>query len=174
MADTGQPIGALPDAGALADTDLLEIERPGEPPMGLRASVAAMAARVLAKIVPGSGMRIVIANGEATLSVGGAAVLDVVGSVTLGLAHADRFIRCNSTTALTLTVPAQATVAWPDDIQLEGVQWGAGAVTFVGASGVTIRRSAKISATTDGQYAPWGLKRVGLNEWLLFGQMGSG
>ena len=99
--------------------------------------------------------------------------MDITGSTTLGLQHADRFIRCTSATATTITVPAQATVAWPDDIQLEGVQWGAGAVTFVGASGVTIRRSAKISATTDGQYAPWGLKRVGLNEWLLFGQMGS-
>ena len=117
----------------------------------------------------GSGIAIV----EGVISSGGAAVVDITASGSLGLQHADRFIRCNSTTALTLTVPAQATVAWPDDIQLEGVQWGAGTVNFVGASGVTIRRSAKISATTDGQYAPWGLKRVGLNEWLLFGQMGS-
>ena len=117
----------------------------------------------------GSGIRIA----GTTLSAGGAAVVDITGSTTLSLAHADRFIRCNSATAMTITVPAQATVPWPNDIQLEGAQWGTGAVTFVGASGVTIRRSSKITATTDGQYAPWGLKRTGLNEWLLFGQMGS-
>ena len=173
MADTALPIGGLPDAGALADTDLLEIERPGEPPLGLRASMLAVAARVLAKFVAGSGVRIAIAGGEATLSSGGAAVVDITGSTTLGLQHADRFIRCNSASAMTITVPAQATVAWPDAIQLEGAQWGAGAVTFVGASGVTIRRNSKLTATTDGQYATWGLKRVALNEWLLFGQMGS-
>lgn len=117
----------------------------------------------------GSGIRIA----GSVISSGGAAVVDITTSSTLGLQHADRFIRCNSATAMTITVPAQATVAWPDDIQLEGAQWGAGAVTFVGASGVTIRRSSKIAATTDGQYAPWGLKRVALNEWLLFGHMGS-
>ena len=117
----------------------------------------------------GSGIRIV----GTTLSSGGAAIVDITGTTTLGLQHADRFIRCTSTSATTITVPAQATVAWPDAIQLEGAQWGAGAVTFVGASGVTIRRNSKITATTDGQYAAWGLKRVALNEWLLFGQMGS-
>lgn len=117
----------------------------------------------------GSGIRIA----GSVISSGGAAVVDITASGTLGLQHADRFIRFNSATAMTITVPAQATVAWPDDIQLEGAQWGAGAVTFVGASGVTIRRSTKVTATTDGQYAPVGLKRIGLNEWLLFGQMGS-
>lgn len=124
-------------------------------------------------IVAASGMKATEVAGVVTLESGGAAVVDITTSTTLGLQHADRFNRCDSATAMTITVPAQATVAWPDGIQLEGCQWGAGAASFVGAAGVNVRRSNKITATTDGQYAPWGLKRVGLNEWLLFGQMGS-
>ena len=174
MVDTAVPIGALDPAGALEDTDKLEVERgDAESAAGLRTTVAGIVARVLAKFTAGSGVRITIADGQATLSAGGAAVVDITASTTLGLVHADRFIRCTSASATTITVPAQATVAWPADIQLEGAQWGSGAVTFVGAAGVNIRRNSKLTATTDGQYATWGLKRIGVNEWLLFGQMGS-
>lgn len=49
MADTAQPIGGLPDAGALADTDKLEIERgDGAEAVGLRTTVADIAAAVAA------------------------------------------------------------------------------------------------------------------------------
>lgn len=175
-------IGSMTEVSALADTDMLEIERPdgdplAEPPVPnswWRVTAAKIAAHVLGKIVQGSGMRLSQAGGQLTLASGGAVIVDITGSAyTLGLVNMDRFNRCNNATAQTITIPTQAAVAWPDDIQLEGAQWGAGAVTFVGASGVTIHKSSKITTTTDGQYSPWGLKRTGLNEWLLFGQMGS-
>ncbi len=172
-------ISNMTEASALADTDMLEIERPdGSPPTTpnswWRVTAAKIAAYALGKIVQGSGMRLSLTSGQLTLASGGVSSVEITGaSATLALTHADRFIRCNNATAQTITIPPQASVAWPDDIQLEGAQWGAGAVTFVAGSGVTIRKSSKITATTDGQYSPWGLKRVGLNEWLLFGQMGS-
>ena len=125
-------------------------------------------------IIAGSGIKSTEDEGTVTLEGVGASIVEITGaSATLGLSHANRFVRCNNATAQTITIPTQVTVAWPDNIQLEGAQWGAGAVTFVGASGVTIRRNSKITATTDGQYSAWGLKRVGSNEWLLFGQMRS-
>lgn len=180
MADeTAYSIGSMTEVSALADTDMLEIERPdGAPPTTpnswWRVTAANIASYALSKIVQGSGMRLSLSGGQLTLASGGAAIVDITGSAyTLGLTNMDRFNRCNNATAQTITIPTQATVAWPDNIQLEGAQWGAGAVTFVGAAGVNIRKSNKITATTDGQYSPWGLKRVGLNEWLLFGQMGS-
>lgn len=159
----------LPPAGALQDADVFPLQRGVGEGSTQRTTLAAMASAVLGKLVPGSGIRLE----GATISSGGASIVDVTTSTTLDLSHADRFIRCNSATAITITVPAQATVAWPDGIQLEGCQWGAGAVTFVGASGVNVRRNSKITATTDGQYSAWGLKRVAENEWLLFGQMGA-
>jgi hypothetical protein len=177
MADeTAYSIGSMTEVSALADTDMLEIERPSAelPNSWWRVSAIKIANYVLGKIVQGSGTRVTLAAGQLTLESGGAAIVDITGSsATLGLQHMNRFNRCNNATAQTITIPTQAVVAWPDDVQLEGVQWGAGAITFVAASGVNIRKNSKRTSTTDGQYAPWGLKRVGANEWLLFGELGS-
>lgn len=181
MADeTAFSIGSMQPVASLAASDLLEIERPDGDPEAIpavrnswwRASVLQLATYVLGRVAAGSGMRVALTGDQLTLESGGAAVVDITGgAATLGLQHMNRFCRCNNSAAQAITVAAQSTVAWPDNIQLEGAQWGAGAVTFIAAAGVTIRRSSKITATTDGQYAPWGLKRVGVNEWLLFGQM---
>ncbi|WP_313248822.1 hypothetical protein [Stenotrophomonas acidaminiphila] len=180
MADeTAYSIGSMTEVTALADTDMFEIERPdGAPPTTpnswWRVSAAKIAAYVLGKVVQGSGMRLSLAGGQLTLESGGAASVEITGSAaTLGLSNMNRFNRCNNATAQTITIPPQSSVAWPDDIQLEGAQWGAGAVTFVAGSGVTLRKRSNRTATTDGQNAPWGLKRTGLNEWLLFGDFGS-
>lgn len=131
-------------------------------------------AAVLGGVKVGAGLAVA---GDGTLSTSASStgvVMQVTGAaVTLGLTHVGNFLQCNNATAQTITIPAQATVAWPDYTQVEGAQWGAGAVTFVAGSGVTLRKSSDITATTKGQYSPWGLKRVGLNEWLLFGKMGN-
>lgn len=182
MSETAYSIGSMPEAAALTDSDMLELERPdgnptADPPVPnswWRLTALKLAVYVLGKVVAGSGMRLGLVDGQLTLESGGASIVDVTGaSAVLGLAHLNRSLKCSHAAAQTITIPAQATVAWPDNIQLEGWQHGAGAVTFVGAAGVTVRRSNKITATTDGQYTPWGLKRIGLNEWLLFGAMGT-
>ena len=177
MADeTAYSIGGMTEATALADTDMLEIERPEAtlPNSWWRVTALKIANYVLGKVVAGSGMTPSLASGQLTLESGGSAIVEITGSAaTLGLSNMNRFNRCNNATAQTITIPPQSSVAWPDDVQLEGAQWGAGAVTFVAGSGVTLRKSSKITATTDGQYSPWGLKRTGLNEWLLFGDLGS-
>lgn len=177
MADeTAYSIGSMTEVPAVADTDMLEIERPesGPPNSWWRTSALKLASYVLGKVAAGSGMRIALAGGVLTLESGGARSVVITGSsYTLGLVNMDRFNQCNHPTAQTITIPPQSSVAWPADIQLEGAQLGVGKVTFVGGSGVNIRKIDKITATTDGQYAPWGLKWISPNEWLLFGQMGS-
>lgn len=183
MADeTAYSIGSMDEVQMLADTDMLEIERPDGNPAAespvpnswWRLPAAKIAGYVLGKIVQGSGMRLSLNSGQLTLESGGAASVEISGSAaTLGLSNMNRFNRCNNATAQTITIPPQSSVAWPDDIQLEGAQWGAGAVTFVAGPGVTLRKRSNRTATTDGQNAPWGLKRTGLNEWLLFGDLGS-
>lgn len=125
-------------------------------------------------VTAGSGISVSRTGATVTVEGVGSAVVDITGaSATLGLAHANRFIRCNHTAAQTITIPPQASVAWPDNVQIEGAQWGAGAVTFVAGSGVTLRKSVDITATTKNQYSTFGLKRVATNEWLLFGKMGA-
>ena len=125
-------------------------------------------------IAAGSGITKTTAGSTVTLESGGATSVEITGaSATLALTHANRFVKFNNATAQTITIPPQSSVAWPADAQIEGAQWGAGAVTFVAGSGVTIRKSSKITATSDAQYAPLGLKRVAADEWLLFGNFGS-
>lgn len=177
MADeTAYSIGSMSEVPTLADTDMLEIERPEAtlPNSWWRVTALKIANYVLGKVVAGSGIRASLAYGQLTLESGGSAIVEITGSAaTLGLTNMNRFNRCNNATAQTITIPPQSSVAWPDDVQLEGAQWGAGAVTFVAGSGVTLRKRSNRTATTDGQFAPWGLKRTGLNEWLLFGDLGS-
>lgn len=121
-----------------------------------------------------AGQMQVIASGVEGTSGDATPVVDITGaSATLSLSHAGCFVRCNNASAQTITIPPQSAVAWPDNAQIEGAQWGAGAVTFTQGAGVTIRKKTNRSATTDGQYAPFGLKRVGLNEWFLFGDLGT-
>ena len=172
-------IGSMTEVSALADTDMLELERPdGDPPTTpnswWRCTALKLGNYVLGKIAAGSGIRLGLSGGLLTLESGGAAIVEIATSTaTLGLSHLNRSIKCNSASAQTITIPPQASVAWPDNIQLEGWQHGTGAVTFVAGSGVTIRKSSKITLTTDSQYSAWGLKRIAENEWLLFGAMGS-
>lgn len=124
-------------------------------------------------ISAGSGITVVESDGVVTLESGGAAGVEITGSsYTLGLQNINRFNRCNNGTAQSIVIPAQANVPWPDDIQLEGLQLGTGAVTFSGASGVTIRKQSTQTFTTARRYAPWGLRRLGVNEWWLFGTLG--
>lgn len=102
------------------------------------------------------------------------AVVEITAtSATLALSHAQKWLKCNNASAQTITIPAEATVAWPAGTEMQGFQYGAGAVTFVGASGVTIRKHSSLTLAALGQYAPFGLKKIGTNEWLLFGMMGS-
>ena len=92
-------------------------------------------------------------------------------SQTVGITHLGAWLDCENASAQTLTIDTDANASWPDNAQIQGAQMGAGKVSFVGASGVTVRKSATFNASCAGQYAVWGLKRVGANEWLLFGDL---
>jgi len=177
--ETAYSIGSMTEASSLADSDMLEIERPdGSPPetqdSWWRITALKIASYVLGKVAAGSGMRLALSGGTLTLESGGAAIVEITTTTaTLGLAHLNRSVKCNNASAQTLTIAPQASEDWPDNIQLEGWQHGAGKVTFAAGSGVTIRKAASFTLSTKEQYAPWGLKRITTNEWLLFGLLES-
>ncbi|KRG53617.1 hypothetical protein [Stenotrophomonas nitritireducens] len=175
MADeyTATDFNGLPPAATLEGTDVVPLQRGTGADSTKRTTVSGIAAKTLAGILTSSGVRATINGDQVTIEGVGAAIVEITGSAyTLGLQNMNRFNPCNNATAQTITIPPQSSVAWPNDIQLEGAQTGAGAVTFVAGPGVTLRKSSDITATTKNQYSPWGLKRIGLNEWLLFGKMG--
>lgn len=87
---------------------------------------------------------------------------------TLALSDAGKLIKASRSSAQTITIPANASVAFETGTEIEIVQYGSGAVTIAGASGVTIR-SVDNSKTTAGIYNTITLKKMATNEWLLAG-----
>lgn len=87
---------------------------------------------------------------------------------TLILSDAGKQITMNSATALTLTIPTNAAVAFPTGTVIDIAQLGTGQVTVAGA-GVTIRATPgpKISA----QYGSARLLKVSTDTWLLTGSL---
>lgn len=100
-------------------------------------------------------------------------IIAITGTAqTLGITHLGAWLDCENASAQTLTIDTDANAGWPDGAEIQGMQMGAGKVSFVGAGGtVTIRKRSVFNAACAGQYAAFGLKRVGANEWALFGDL---
>jgi hypothetical protein len=87
---------------------------------------------------------------------------------TLVLGDAGDYIQTTSTTAVTITVPTQASVTWAADTEIYFEQNNTGQITFVGASGVTINSSETLK--TFARYSVVALKRVASDMWTLTGE----
>jgi hypothetical protein len=91
---------------------------------------------------------------------------------TLVLADAShKWKRFTSASAVTLTIPAEASVAWPDNTYIELEQAGNGDVTVEAGVGVTLNYNENLTPTLYGNYAVAGLKKTGTNTWNLFGNL---
>ena len=93
-------------------------------------------------------------------------VVTLTGSTTLSSAHTTKYLVVDSASDCNLTVPATASYDANAEVVIE--QRGAGAVTVVAASGVTINTSETL--VSGGQYAVMGLKRTASNVYTLTGE----
>jgi hypothetical protein len=90
---------------------------------------------------------------------------------TLVLADAGKLVTLNNAAAVTLSIPTNASVAFPIGTRIDLLQYGAGQVT-IGGAGVTIRSSgSKLKLT--GQYSGATLWKKGPDEWMLIGDITS-
>ena len=87
---------------------------------------------------------------------------------TFALSDAGITVEVLSASDITATIPTDSNVSFPVGTEIEIVQYGAGAVTFAAASGVTIN-SANGALKINGQYNFACLKKMGSNEWVLGG-----
>jgi hypothetical protein len=95
-------------------------------------------------------------------------------SYTLALSDAGKMVTLSNAGAITLTIPDNATVAFPVNTRIDLAQWGAGQVTIsdtalVAASGAL--RSSGGKKKIAGQYSGATLWKKGTNEWLLIGDI---
>lgn len=88
-------------------------------------------------------------------------------SRTLALADAQKYIRCTNSGTTTITVPLNATAAFPIGTEVDFFR-DDGPVLFVGDSGVTINSTG---TTIAAQYQAATLKKVGTDEWDLVGAL---
>jgi hypothetical protein len=93
-----------------------------------------------------------------------------IASYTLVIGDYGKLVEMNVATANTLTVPTNASVAFPIGTQILISQYGAGACTVTAASGVTLRsESSKLK--TNGQYSGATLVKIATDEWYVFGNL---
>lgn len=116
MADN--KISDLADAAALTDADLAELEQPGEA-AGTRSRKITLA----------------LLRAYALKSLENAQT----DSYTLALTDAYKLVTINASGAKNLTVPPNSSVAFPVGTRIDIGQDGAGQVTVVAGSGVTVR-----------------------------------
>jgi len=89
---------------------------------------------------------------------------------TLVIGDSGNLVTFNNASAVTLTVPANSSVAFPTGAEIDLAQIGAGQLTISPGSGVTINSySSKVNLA--GQYAGATLKKTGTNTWLLIGNL---
>lgn len=89
---------------------------------------------------------------------------------TFVLADAGKIVEANNASAVTFTIPPNASVAFPLNTIIQVTQYGAGQLALVAGTGVTIRSvSAKLKLT--GQYSGATLYQRATNEWMLVGDI---
>jgi hypothetical protein len=96
---------------------------------------------------------------------------DATTARTLGLADINAHLVFSSASAVTVTVPLNASVAFPIGSTIDLEQTGSGVVSVAGEAGVTVNKPAGRTAATLGQYAVIRLRKVALNTWTLFGEL---
>lgn len=90
-------------------------------------------------------------------------------SYTLTLADCDAVVEMNSSVACNVTIPTAATAGWTKGNVIEVCQVGAGQVTFVNASGVTLQTPR--SLTTRARYSTVRLRMRLTDTWVLDGDL---
>ncbi|MDP2660639.1 MAG: hypothetical protein Q8R28_07915 [Dehalococcoidia bacterium] len=91
------------------------------------------------------------------------------GDYTLVLLDDGALVDMNSASALTVTIPTNASVSFRIGAQVLIRQKGAGAVTVEAAAGVTLDL-VESEATTSAQNAVLALLYIATNTWLLAGR----
>ena len=89
---------------------------------------------------------------------------------TFALDDAGKWTTVNNASAVTATIPTNATVAFPLNTVLVVEQIGAGAVTWGGA-GVTITPEADKTLVTNGQPSVSYARKTGTDAWSVYGNL---
>lgn len=85
------------------------------------------------------------------------------------LDHRDDLIEMGSSSALTLTIPLNSSIAYPVGTSLDILQTGTGQVTIAGAAGVTVNATPGLKLRT--QWSSATLFKRAENTWVVYGDL---
>ena len=88
---------------------------------------------------------------------------------TLALSDADKLVTLDNADPITLTVPTNASVAFPVGSVIACAQIGAGLASIAGATGVTINGVTPGDEASAGQWSTWSLTKLATDTWLASG-----
>ena len=96
--------------------------------------------------------------------------VDVTGTTKdLALTDAGTYQACSNGSAQTITILAEATVAFPIGTMITFGQEGAGLLTITGDTGVTVNGSSGGSVASNGQYTGMTLRKSASDTWIVLG-----
>jgi hypothetical protein len=81
----------------------------------------------------------------------------------------DTIVEISKASAVTLTIPTNATIAYPVGTTIDIIQTGAGQVTIAGAGGVTVNGTPGLKLRT--QFSSATLLKRAENTWLIYGDL---
>ena len=97
-------------------------------------------------------------------------IIAKTASYTLGaLTERDSLIEVNSSSATTVTIPADGTLNFPVGTSLDILQTGSGQVTIAGAGGVTVNATPGLKLRT--QWSSATLFKRAANTWVVYGDL---
>jgi hypothetical protein len=88
---------------------------------------------------------------------------------TTVLSDQSKLVTLSNASAITLTIPANSSVAYPVGTQIDLSQFGAGQVTVAGAGGVTVNSASGLKLKS--QYSSASCVKVATDTWLLVGDL---
>ena len=90
---------------------------------------------------------------------------------TTVLADQSKLVTLTNASAITVTIPANSSVAYPVGTKIDFAQLGAGQVTFAGAGGVTVNATPTLKLRA--QYSAATCIKTATDTWLLVGDLAS-
>jgi len=105
-----------------------------------------------------------VANGGAG---GDGSTVNQTGNFTFALTNAGRITKFNSASAIAGTIPPNSSVAFPLGTVLTGIQYGAGAASWLAGSGVTLRTASTLNF--PGQWCMSHAVQIATDEWVVTG-----
>jgi hypothetical protein len=112
-----------------------------------------------------------------TTSLGSKADLSVslnpqTGNYTFVIGDAGKLVTVNSSSAQTVTIPTDASVAFPVGTAIGLAALGTGAVSIAGAAGVTVNSLEGATPALSDQYAGAQCYKISTDTWLVVGSLG--